>query len=247
MRRYCISVLLAAVFVFACFVPSSSGAEPRGDITLDGDRVIFDQASGMAEAEGTVRLRQDNVRIFSHRMEYDTVNQFAVATSRPGEVVTLLYGGNRFTGKTLEYDMEAGEGMLTDATGDLPAGTRGGTVYIRGKNLEVVPLNSALESKWISSRQTRRVKGEDRLVARGTAASMTTSPAEDPLPLLTNGCVIPGVRHSEEPRSTSQNSLSYPFDYEGPLHGEKDYLLGIFTPSMVYESDKGVGYALTGP
>ncbi len=99
----------------------------------------------MAEAEGTVRLRQDNVRIFSHRMEYDTVNQHAVATSRPGEVVTLLYGGNRFTGKTLEYDMDAGEGVLTDATGDLPAGTRGGTVYIRGKNLEVVPLDSALE------------------------------------------------------------------------------------------------------
>ncbi len=57
MRRYCISVLLAAVFVFACFVPSSSGAEPRGDITLDGDRVIFDQASGMAEAR--VRCASD--------------------------------------------------------------------------------------------------------------------------------------------------------------------------------------------
>ena len=145
MRRSIFPVFIAAVFLSAWFCPASSGAEQKGDITLDAERVIFDQASGMAEAEGTVRLRQDNVRIFSHRMEYDTVNQFAVATSRPGEVVTLLYGGNRFTGKTLEYDMEAGEGMLTDATGDLPAGTRGGTVYIRGKNLEVVPLNSALD------------------------------------------------------------------------------------------------------
>ncbi|HPF85444.1 MAG TPA: hypothetical protein PK008_08440, partial [Aminivibrio sp.] len=121
MRRGLI-FLFAAAF-FACTFSSPSGAEPKGDIILDGDRVIFDQASGMAEAEGTVRLRQDNVRIFSHRMEYDTVNQHAVATSRPGEVVTLLYGGNRFTGKTLEYDMDAGEGVLTDATGDLPAGT----------------------------------------------------------------------------------------------------------------------------
>ncbi len=127
-----------------------------------------------------MRLRQDNVRIFSHRMEYDTVNQFAVATSRPGEVVTLLYGGNRFTGKTLEYDMEAGEGMLTDATGDLHAGTRGGTVYIRGKNLEVVPLNSALEKKWITKRHTRRVKEEDQQVARWTDASMTTCPCRRP-------------------------------------------------------------------
>ena len=252
MRRYCISVLLAAVFVFACFVPSSSGAEPRGDITLDGDRVIFDQASGMAEAEGTVRLRQDNVRIFSHRMEYDTVNQFAVATSRPGEVVTLLYGGNRFTGKTLEYDMEAGEGMLTDATGDLPAGTRGGTVYIRGKNLEVVPLNSALEKKWITKRHTRRVKEEDQQVARWTDASMTTCPLpKTHYRLMTKRLVvIPGVRViAKNPRVyiAEKFLFSYPFDYVVPLHGEKDYLLGIFIPSVVYDSDKGVGYALTGP
>ena len=250
MRRGLI-FLFAAAF-FACTFPSPSGAEPKGDIILDGDRVIFDQASGMAEAEGTVRLRQDNVRIFSHRMEYDTVNQHAVATSRPGEVVTLLYGGNRFTGKTLEYDMDAGEGVLTDATGDLPAGTRGGTVYIRGKNLEVVPLDSALEKKWIKKRHTRRVKEEDQQVAKWTDASLTTCPLpKTHYRLMTKRLVvIPGVRViAKNPRVyiAEKFLFSYPFDYVVPLHGEKDYLLGIFTPSIVYDSDKGVGYALTGP
>lgn len=252
MRRSIFPVFIAAVFLSAWFCPASSGAEQKGDITLDAERVIFDQASGMAEAEGTVRLRQDNVRIFSHRMEYDTVNQFAVATSRPGEVVTLLYGGNRFTGKTLEYDMEAGEGMLTDATGDLPAGTRGGTVYIKGKNLEVVPVNSALEKKWITKRHTRRVKDEDQQVARWTDASMTTCPLpKTHYRLMTKRLVvIPGVRViAKNPRVyiAEKFLFSYPFDYVVPLHGEKDYLLGIFMPSTVYDSDKGIGYALTGP
>jgi|GEM_PF-420206 len=251
MRRCFLFVLFTAACC-VCFFPSFAGAEQRGDIILDAEQVIYDQDSGMAESEGKSSLQQDNVRIFSHRMEYDTVNQYAVATSRPGEVVTLLYGKNRFRGKTLEYDMTTREGVLTDAIGDLPAGMHGGTVYIRGKNLDVVPLDSALEKKWIKKRHTRRVKDEEEQVAKWTDASMTTCPLlKTHYRLMTKRLVvIPGVRViAKNPRIyiAEKFLFSYPFDYVVPLHGEKDYLLGIFTPSMVYDSDKGVGYALTGP
>lgn len=249
MRR---GFIILFLFLAAASFPADSEAASGGDIILDADRVIFDQATGQAEAEGKSRLQQDNIRIFSHRMEYDTVGQFASATSLPGETVTLLYGNNRFTGKTLDYDFESREGVLTDATGDLPAGTHGGTVFIRGKNLEVVPLNSALEKKWIKKRHARRVKEEDGQVAKWNDASMTTCPMpKTHYRLMTKRLVvIPGVRViAKNPRVyiAEKFLFSYPFDYVIPLHGQKDYVLGIFIPSMVYDSDKGVGYALQGP
>lgn len=251
MRRGFLSVFLTAA-LWAFFFPNCSQAAKGGDIILDADKVVYDQATGQAEAEGKSRLQQDNVRIFSHRMDYDTVNQFASASSLPGETVTLFYGSNRFTGKTLEYDFESREGVLTDATGDLPAGTKGGTVFIRGKNLEVVPLDSALEKKWIKKRHTRRMKDEDGQVAKWTDASLTTCPMPRTHYRLTTKrlVVIPGVRViAKNPRVyiAEKFLFSYPFDYVIPLHGQKDYVLGIFIPSVVHDSDKGVGYALQGP
>lgn len=252
MRRGFFS-LISALVLFSFFLnPSPAAAEEKGDVILDADKVIFDQSTGMAESEGNSRLRQDNVRIFSHRMEYDTVNQFTVATSRPGEVVTLLYGSNRFTGKTLEYDMASREGILTDATGDLPAGQQGGVVYIRGKDLEVVPLTAALEKKWVKKRHTRRVTDEEGQVAKWTDASLTTCPMPRTHYRLQTKrlVVIPGVRViAKNPRVYIAETFlfSYPFDYVIPLHGQKDYLLGIFIPSIVHDGDKGLGYAIEGP
>ena len=253
MRRGFISLLFTLVlFSFIIFSPSSVAAEEKGDIILDADRVVFDQSTGMAESEGSSRLRQDNIRIFSHRMDYDTITQFAVATSKPGEVVTLLYGNNRFTGKTLEYDMASREGVLTDAAGDLPAGQRGGVVYIKGKNLDVVPLTAALEKKWVKKRHTRRVTDEDGQVAKWTDASMTTCPMPRTHYRLQTKrlVVIPGVRViAKNPRVyiAEKFLFSYPFDYVIPLHGQKDYLLGVFIPSIVHDGDKGLGYAIEGP
>ncbi|MGI6783879.1 MAG: hypothetical protein ACOX5A_06590 [Aminivibrio sp.] len=252
MRRCFFILFLFLSAASAVSFPAVLRAEPRGDIILDADKVIYDQVTGQAEAEGKSRLQQDNIRIFSHRMDYDTVGQFATATSLPGETVTLLYGNNRFTGKTLEYDLQAMEGVLTDATGDLPAGTQGGTVYIRGKNLDVVPLDSALEKKWIKKRHTRRVKDEEAQVAKWTDASMTTCPMPKAHYRLTTKrlVVVPGVRViAKNPRVyiAEKFLFSYPFDYVIPLHGQKDYVLGIFVPSIVHDSDKGIGYALQGP
>ena len=253
MKRTVGSLLLILILLlFFGYKPSYGAEQGRGDIILDAEKVIYDEGSGLAEAEGDSRLRQDDVRIFSHRMEYDTISQQAIATSKPGEVVTLLYGKNRFRGKTLEYDMISREGVMTDAMGDLPAGMHGGTVYIRGKNLDVVPLDSALEKKWIKKRHTRRIKDEEEQIAKWTDASITTCPSAKPhYRLMTKRLVvIPGVRViAKNPRVyiAEKFLFSYPFDYVVPLHGQKDYVLGIFIPSVVYDSDKGVGYALTGP
>jgi len=76
MKRIMSSVpALLIILVFLGALPSNGAEQGRGDIILDADKVIYDQESGMAEAEGDSRLRQDDVRIFSHRMEYDTINQ----------------------------------------------------------------------------------------------------------------------------------------------------------------------------
>lgn len=251
MKRSVFFTLFILMYFFFS-LSSVSFANQGSDMVLDADKVSYDQASGMAEAEGSSRLRHENIRIFSHRMELDTVNQVAYASSKAGEFVTILYGDNRFTGKELQYDMTTKEGVLTDATGDLPAGMHGGTVYIRGKNLEVAPLDSALEKKWLKKKQTRRVKEADQEVSRWTKASLTTCPQSKPHYRLETKhlVVIPGVRViAKNPRVyiAERFLFSYPFDYVIPLHGEKDTLLGIFVPSVVYDSDKGVGYALTGP
>ena len=69
-------------------------------------------------------------------------------------------------------------------------------MFIRGKNLEVVPLDSALEKKWIKKRHTRRMKDEDGQVAKWTDASLTTCPMPRTHYRLTTKRlgVIPGVR-----------------------------------------------------
>ncbi len=242
--------LILLLFIFLIF-PQGAFAETK-DVVLDADKVIFDSETGMAEAEGDARLRHENMRVFSHRMELDTEREIAYGSSKPGGHLTIFYGANRFTGETLEYDMRSREGVLTNATGDLPAGTKGSTVFLRGKNLEVVPLNAALEKEWMKKRQTRRVKDEDGEVARWSDVSLTTCPSNRPHYRLQTKrlIVIPGVRViAKNPRVYIAEKLlfTYPFDYVIPLHGEKDALLGIFIPSIVHDSDKGIGYALTGP
>ena len=243
-------ILIFLLFLFLA-LPRGAFAEPK-DVVLDADKVIFDSETGRAEAEGDARLRHENIRVFSHRMELDTANEIAYASSKPGDRLTILYGANRFTGETLEYDMKSREGVLTNARGDLPAGTAGGTVFLRGKHLEVAPLDTALEKKWLKKRQTRKVKDEEVQVARWSDVSLTTCPSDRPHYRLQTKrlIVIPGVRViAKNPRVyiAEKFLFSYPFDYVIPLHKERDALLGIFIPSVVHDSDKGIGYALTGP
>ena len=237
----------AAMFALPAFPSVEDG---KKDVVLDAEKVVYDEPSGMAEAEGNALLTHDTIRIRSWRMELDTVGQLARATSRPGEKVTVHYGANRFTGDELEYDLNSREGVLKNASGDLPAGK--GTVFLRGKNLEVVPFTSAIEKEWLKKSQARKIKDQSQEVAKWSDVSLTTCSSGKPHYSLTTKrlVVVPGVRViARTPRVYIGGRLlfTYPFDYVVPLHKEKDALLGIFVPSVVYDSDKGMGYALAGP
>lgn len=246
------SALFGAYLMVAVLLSASPlHAAGQGQVTLDADRVVYDQESGVAEAQGAVHLRNEEIQIFADWMEYHTEDQKAYGSADTGRRVVIHYGVNKFTGDAIEYDLVSREGVLTNASGDIPAGMAGGVVHLRGRNLEVAPFDMALEKQWMKKRRGKGATGEEQFVAKWEDVGLTTCAEENPHYQLTTKrlLVIPGVRViARTPRVYIGGKFlfTYPFDYVVPLR-EKEKLLGIFTPSVVYDFDKGVGYALSGP
>lgn len=252
MRRtaWC-GLMIAALFLMQVLLPPAAGAAEGSKIILDADRVLYHQETGVAEAEGSVHLRNEETQIYAPRMEYRTDEQMAFASAKEGGTVTIFYGPNKFTGDTLQYDLASREGVLTNATGDIPAGMRGGIVFLRGKDLSVAPFNTALERKWMARKYARKVTDTEGLVAKWDDVALTTCIEDHPHYHLTTKrlVVIPGVRViARTPRVYlgGRFIFSYPFDYVVSLR-EKERLFGVFIPSVVYDKDKGIGYSLAGP
>ena len=79
-----IRTLILLLFLFFV-LPRGAFAESK-DIVLDADKVVFDSVTGMAEAEGDSRMRHENMRIFSHRLELDTERKSHTLHRNPGSM-----------------------------------------------------------------------------------------------------------------------------------------------------------------
>jgi len=246
-----ICVFISCLLLLVCHpAPGTAQDGDQDSIFLDADKVIFEENTGIAVAEGNVRMRRDAMRVFAHRIEMDSSEQVMSATTVPGRKVTLMQGERILTGDSLRYDLAAREGVLTGAAGSSPAGE--GTVFLRGREMEVAPLESARRKGWVTSKGVRGVAGDD-LVGKLSDVSLTTCPERAPHYRLVSRSVvfIPGKRViAKNPKVYIGENLlfTYPFDYIVPLDPrEKRALLSSFFPLILSDSDKGQGVGIGGP
>ncbi len=230
--------------------PAESYDGEEETIYLDADKVVFEEHTGLAVAEGNVRVRSGLLDIFAHRVEMDSEEQLLSASAAPGKKVSMIQGDRVLTGDSLNYNVATREGVLHGAVGSSPAGD--GRVFVKGREMAVAPVGSAREKGWVSSSGVRGVE-EDELIGKLSDVSLTTCGLKNPHYRLVSRSVVyvPGKRViAKNPQVYIGESLlfTYPFDYVVPLDPkQKRALLSSFFPVLGSDSDKGRGIGIGGP
>lgn len=234
--------LLLACFTLFVVAEVAPASQPSEEVALEGDRITYDQAQGVATAEGNVRAWFRNVRIFASHLEMDTRADTILATGEPGKPVTIIQGGRKAHGEKLVYDMQSGRGELSQASGSVDS------IYLRGKSLKVLPLSEAKEEGVISERRAKGVE-PDEAVYTWEKVSVTTCPEFRPhYRLVTKKMVaIPGKRiiiHNPQVYIGETLLFTYPFNY---IVDQGKRKATHFMPIPRYNSDKGVGLGVQVP
>lgn len=206
---------------------------------LDADKITFDDATGIAAAEGSVSVQNSDLRLYAPYVEYDSAAGRIKAESTTEGGVTFITRQGRLNGEKVEYDIASRRGIFTRPNGKIDA------FYVKGDTLEVKP---AAESTAISERR-RATVDDDMLSAEWQTASVTTCSMPHPhyrfeaksLTVVQSVCVIiskPKVYLGEKAIFT------YPFDYFISLReADRRHKQAIF-PRIGYESKKGAGLGL---
>lgn len=234
--------------ILTCFIllaflgsPAFSQDDGKEKITLEADYLVYEEAEGIARAEGNAKLRTKDMTLYASHLEYHVYEQVAKATAGDGGEVVMLSDGKRLSGERLEYDLLSKEGRLYNASGQVDS------VFLKGGSLEVAPAKAAMQRKWISKGDAKRVPPEGQ-VGRWSDVSITT--CDQPRPhyrlVTSHVTVIPGYRLvAKNPKIYIGESLlfSYPFDYTVDLREKKEGASAV--PFLAYDSDKGVGMRLS--
>ena len=261
-RRTCdIAVFGAAVSVFVLAVTmlllrgdSCAFAEdllkPGAEVTLDAEKVTFDEAGGTATAEGGVLLRYGTLRISAEHVDVDAGTNVVTARSLPGKKIVIVSQGKTLEGDQLRYNLKTREGVLLNATAYAPAGE--GALFIRGKNVEVAPPEIAVQKGWVSKEAAASAIKDGETVGKWESASFSTCPLDHPHYRLVTRRVtlIPGKKViARNPRIYIGDTLlfSYPFDYIVRLDRKERAVEATFMPLVERTSDKGVGLGISGP
>jgi LPS-assembly protein len=243
-------LVVAGLLIFSIVGgPLPAGADDATDpskVQLDADRVLYDESGGTATAEGNVRVSNRDLRLYAPYVEYHADRQRLVAQSTAEGAVSLLVGGKQLYGERVEYDLATRSGVLTNASGKVDA------IYIKGRSIEVVPLEEARRQGWGSSKQMGGSDGaEGEVAARWQGVEMTTCSRPRPHYRLVSKqvTVIPGKRVIvKTPKIYIGEHLlfAYPFDYVIRMD-ERARSESPILPLVNYDGDKGAGLGLSGP
>ena len=90
----------------------SRGEDPSDEkVTLNADRVSFNDETGRAFAQGNAVLTYQDTTIIAERIEYDADTQKVQAMPLPGRQIVLTNGNRSIKGDQLEYDLNSREGV----------------------------------------------------------------------------------------------------------------------------------------
>jgi LPS-assembly protein len=222
------------------FSPLCAFAEETQNVTLDADRVSYNDETGKASAEGNAVLTYGGTTIRGERIDYDAVSQRVKASPLPGESVILQGAGRTVTGDGLEYDLDTGEGVLTGARSSLPAGE--GILYVTGE-IQVLPYDLAVERGLVGG------SAKNSFVVEGKNVSVTTCALDHPHYRIEAKHIIfvPGRRVvAKRPRLYLGDTFifTYPLDYIVQI--DRRAMQYAITPNIQHREEKGTGVGLSG-
>jgi LPS-assembly protein len=233
LSHFTISLLAALLILLLGRAPAGAAQE----IKLDADRISFEESSGVATAEGNVRITNEDMRLIAPYVEYDSANQSVKAVSSSEGAVTFISAGNRVNGERLDYNLATRRGFLTRPNGKVEA------FYVKGDSIEVMPISDITGKK---------PSGEyEDAAARWSGVVITTCSYPEPHYRLEAKelSVVPGRRVIiRKPRVFLGETqvFTYPFDYVVNIGARRGGRQAIF-PKIGYESGKGVGLGVSGP
>ena len=222
-------------------VDTEAPASQPENVTLNADRVSFNDETGHAFAEGNAVLTYNDTTIMAERIEYDAGTQQVQAMPLPGQQVLLSNGTRTITGDNLNYDLNTQEGILTGAGTHLPVGDAGGMMYIYGSEIDVIP--------WEIAQERGLVKGTpEEYIIEWRNVIMTTCALEHPHYRLESKTIsfIPGRSvTAHKPRIYFGNTYLFtsPLDYVVQLKRKMKYS---FMPYYRDSDTKGAGGGFTG-
>jgi LPS-assembly protein len=229
---------LTAALIFLLFTPGTLPAAQ--EIKLDADRITFEETTGVATAEGDVKISNEEVMLSAPYVAYDSVTQSVRASSTPEGSVVFTSAGKRINGEKLDYNLLTRRGVFTRPNGRVDA------FYVKGESIEVMPVSDVIGKKAADSEETEELAG------RWSGVVVTTCNYPHPHYRLEAKelSVIPGRRVIiRRPKVFLGETLifTYPFDFvtnigDGLRRGKR----AIF-PKFGYESGKGTGIGLSGP
>ena len=216
-------------------------AKVPNEVFLDADEISFDEYTGIAIAEGNVRVRNKDVRMFAPYVEYDTKSHVVDAYSDYRENVVVYSGIEKYIGKHLKYNVETRRGIFTQVSGE------SGPMHMRGGRVRFMPDSDAAELGIIHAPRRRKNSPKSQNVAEWMGVTSTTCDFTKPhYKFVTKRAVIfPGKKTVlKRPRFYIGDSLviPYPFDYVMTSR-KKEGIQPIFN----YDSDLGAGFGLRGP
>ena len=222
--------------------PSEEQASPADQVTLNADRVSFNDETGQAAAQGNAVLTYQDTTIMAERIEYDSDTQKVHAMPMPGSQIVLTKGSRSLRGDQLEYDLNSREGILTGAITRIGVGEDGGVLYVYGSEIDVMP--------WELAQSRGLVKGtpEDYLL-QWRDVVLTTCALEHPHYRLESKVItfIPGRSvTAKKPRVYLGNTYLFtsPLDYVVQL--KRRALQYSFMPYLQHSDTKGTGGGITG-
>lgn len=121
-RRILVCLVLLTFFGSPVFPQD----DEKEKITLEADYLVYEEAEGIARAEGNAKLRTKDMTLYAPHLEYHVYEQVAKATAGDGGEVVMLSDGKRLSGERLEYDLLSKEGILYNASGQADS------VFLRG-------------------------------------------------------------------------------------------------------------------
>ena len=246
-----IMILLCAVKVYATDfedyytedndTPSEQEAPSPDKVTLNADRVSFNDETGRAYAQGNAVLSYQDTTIMAERIEYDADSQKVQAMPLPGSQIVLTNGSRSIKGDQLEYDLNTREGILTGAVTRLGIG-EGAVLYVYGSEIDVMP--------WELAQSRGLVKGEpEEYMLQWRDVVLTTCALDHPHYRLESKAItfIPGRSvTAKKPRVYLGSTYLFtsPLDYVVQL--KRKTANYSFIPYIQRSSSKGVGVGVTG-
>jgi LPS-assembly protein len=239
--KFIAAVILAAMYCLSSAFPSF--AAENGTIQLDADVISFEESTGVATAEGSVRMTDSEFYVTAPYLEYQNASQQVTALSSPAGDVVLYTSGKRLSGDRLDYNLETRRGVMTNPSG------KADVFYVRGEVIEVMPSS---ETPQRSGEIVSGDKGaaDDDLAAIWSGASVTTCSEPHPHYRLDakKVTIFPGqkmILHRPKAYLGETMVMMTPFDITISLR-EKDAVRQKIFPKLGYDSDKGAGAGIAG-